>query len=169
MYRIAIRGIPHFGYLQYIDVNDVADVFTLYDIRVKDTYPHNCDFYLKNSPKRVLLYLDKTQHEQIVIDKYCKDSSGDYICCMRPRDSNPLEFGGGGSGSSLPFLMINPECAPDYPELLEIAKTKRAQKIIADRKQREAEEERERVLADALEQAVDRAGYDRVLDSLNNM
>ena len=157
-YKIAIRGVPNFTYLQYIEVEKLEDLFSLFDVRAHDlSWAGFIGELFNRGGKRVSLYLSP---ESVGFWAGWTTHRG-----IRPSKLDPARiesFGGGG----LPGVWheVNPKLWPTYPAAQEAAKKKRQE---AARRLQEAEE-REEALQAAIDSIIDSKGHAAVLQALKD-
>ena len=59
-FQVAIRGIPDFSHLQYLEVGSFDEIFSLFAIKAREGWSNDrVEIYTKEN-KRVLIYIDHT-------------------------------------------------------------------------------------------------------------
>lgn len=161
-YTIAIRGIPNFAHLQYIQVERLEDLADSFTVRAKYSIAlgYVADFYNKDG-KRVILYLAPRDASPSALRQWC----GTFY--MRPSQVDDDKIG--SSGTSFDYMhdawhAIRPNAFPAYAQALQDAKDARK----ARAKAAQAQQEQEEAMEEALEAANGRSGYDAVLQAINN-
>ena len=157
-YKIAISGVPNFAWLQYIEVEKMEDLFSLFDVRVKDKIIQGFVGELFNKEgKRVHLYLSPESPRP--------DGAWLARFFMSPSKLDALRLGSFGGGNRPNYWnAISPAVWPTYPAALEEAKKKRQEEA---RRLQEAEE-REEALQAEIDNIIDAKGHAAVLQALKD-
>ena len=165
-YTIAIRGIPNFSHLQYMQVERLEELFGIFTVRAKYSIAQGyvADFYNKDG-KRVMLYLAPRDASPEMLRQWC---NGHYVKPSQS-DANALGASGHCHGWRLDaWHAIRPDAFPAYAQALQDAKDAEKARARAAQAQQEQEEAMEEAMQEALESAITRRGYDEVLLILNN-
>jgi hypothetical protein len=165
-YTIAIRGIPNFAHLQYIQVERLEELFDSFTVRAKYSIAQGyvAEFYNKNG-KRVMLYIAPRDASPEMLRQWC---SAHYV---KPSQSDANTHGASGHchGWRLDaWHAIRPDAFPAYAQALQDAKDAEKARARAAQAQQEQEEATEEAMQEALESAIARSGYDAILQAINN-
>lgn len=173
-FKIAIRGIPNFAHLRYLEVGSFDEIFSLFTIKGREGWPHDrVEIYTREN-KRVLIYIDPSQHSRETIERFCKDPdykrSGSWHH-MRPSVDNPAMLGGSGTGEARggEWQGLNPKAWPTWGQVKAQLEKDKKERAKLQQLENEREEKRERAINEALEGALSRAGHDAVMQALASL
>lgn len=165
-YTIAIRGIPNFSHLQYIQVERLEDLADSFTVRAKYSIAlgYVADFYNKDG-KRVMLYLAPRDASPNILRQWC----GSLYMKPSQSDANALGASGHCHGWRLDaWHAIRPDAFPAYAQALQDAKDADKARVKAAQARQEQEEALEEAMQEAIAAAIARSGYDAVLQAINN-
>lgn len=173
-FKIAIRGIPNFAHLQYLEAGSFDEIFSLFTIKAREGWPNDRVEIYTEENKRVLIYIDPAQHSRETIEQFCKDPSyktpGTWHH-MRPSVNNPALLGGSGTGEAKDgeWQGLCPKAWPTWEQVKAQLEKDKKERARLQQLENEREEEQEKTLGEALEGALSRVGYDAVMLALASL
>lgn len=166
-YTIAIRGIPNFAHLQYMQVERLEDLLNIFTVRARRIVCRGYagEFYNADG-KRVMLHLAPRDASPDILFQWCDD------LFMRPSQTNASAIGASGTATRRVedgyWFAIRPDSFPTYAQALQDAKDAERARVEVEQARQAQEEAMEKAMQEALEAAIARLGYDKVMQILNN-
>lgn len=169
LFRLAVRGIPNFSYLQYEEFEDMLEVFAKYFVKVRSsigTGYETAEIFNKEG-KRVILYILPEEHSAEAL----RDMCGNYSLCMSPSklDSSRLGTGGTGRAGIGQWQALDPSRFPGYEDAKKAHREACKRAALAQRAAEEREEAEAKEMDRALSSAIDAKGREEVLKTLQAM
>lgn len=170
LFRLAVRGIPNFSYLQYEEFEDMSKVFAKYFVKVRSNFYgigyETAEIFNKDG-KRVILYILPEEHSAEALQEMC----GNYSLCMSPSklDSSRLGTGGTGRAGIGQWQALDPSRFPGYEDAKKAHREACKRAAMAQRAAEEREEAEAKEMDRAMSSAIDAKGREEVLKTLQAM
>lgn len=177
MIEIQVRGVPTFAWTKPMTFPDIPSALSYFALKGKiSSWPPEltADFYDPITSKRVFLYVEISDENKELIEKFCVDEKGKFFLYIsfpdeaRRLEGRPRCFGV-GRGRIGEWQSLSVRHHKDYSSLMESLKKERSEKIKRAAELEKLEEERECLLQEAVQQAVLTHGHDKVISCLNSL